>query len=182
MILRGEKVILRPIRLTDAPAFVKWFNDKQVNKFLTYRSMNLINQRKYIKDRLSGKTKDSWHFCIDAMDGTHIGATSLDAINEFHRRATFGIMIGDKKYWNSGYGSEAARLIIDYGFKKLKLHRIDLDVYSYNPRAIKVYKRLGFKEEGRKIEYTKLGKKFYDAIMMSMLDRDWKRIEKMRKI
>jgi RimJ/RimL family protein N-acetyltransferase len=174
MILKGKKVILRPIRLTDAERFVKWFNDPTVNKFLNYRSLTLKDERKYIKQRLAGKMKDTLHFCVDALDGTHIGATSLEGINKTFRRATFGIVIGDKNYWNSGYGSEAAKLIIDYGFKKLKLHRIDLDVYSYNDRAIKVYKRLGFKEEGRKIEYTKLGKKFYDAIMMSVLDRDWK--------
>lgn len=178
MILKGEKVILRPIRLTDAERFVKWFNDKTVNKFLTYRSLTLKAEKKYIKDRLIGKVKDSLHLCVDTIDGNHIGATSLDSINKQNRRATFGIVIGDKRYWNSGYGSEAARLIIDYGFKKLKLHRIDLDVYSYNTRAIKVYKRLGFKVEGRKIEYTKLGNKFYDAFMMSILDRDWKKSNK----
>ncbi len=189
MILKGKKVILRPIRLTDAERFVKWFNDKEVNKFLNYRSLTLKAEKKYIKDRLAGKMKDSLHFCVDTLDGTHIGATSFDSISKIYRRATFGIVIGDKKYWNSGYGSEAAKLIIDYGFKKLKFHRIDLDVYSYNPRAIKVYKRLGFKIEGRKIEYTKLGNKFYDALTMSILDRDWKdgmtkmtRIKKMTRI
>lgn len=174
MMLKGKKVILRPIRLSDAERFVKWFNDKEVNKFLNYRSLTLKAEKKYIKDRLAGKMPDALHFCIDTTEGVHIGATSLDSINNFHRRATFGIIIGDKKYWNKGYGSEAAKLILNYGFKKLKLHRIDLDVYTYNPRAIKVYKRLGFKEEGRKIEYTKLGKKFYDAITMSLLDRGWK--------
>jgi RimJ/RimL family protein N-acetyltransferase len=79
------------------------------------------------------------------------------------------------KNWNQGLGSEAAKIVIGYGFKKLKLHRIDLDVYAYNPRAIKVYKRLGFKIEGKKREHAHWNKKFYDAYQMSILDREWKK-------
>ena len=167
--------MLRPVRMDDAPRFVKWFNDPEVNKFLNYRSLTLKFEKEYIKKRMAGKVADTLHFCIDTSEGVHIGSTALESINKTFNRATFGIVVGDKNYWNKGYGTEAGRLLLDYGFKKLKLHRIDLDVYSYNPRAIKVYKRLGFKVEGRKREYTKLGNKYYDAVCMSVLDREWKK-------
>lgn len=173
MVLKGEKVILRPIRLSDAERFVKWFNDSEVNKFMNYRGLTLAFEKRWIKNRLKTKLKEVLHFAIDTKEGIHIGACSLESISKVHKRAGFGIIIGNKKYWNQGLGSEAARLIIDYGFKKLKLHRIDLDVYAYNPRAIKVYKRLGFKLEGKKREHAFWQGKFYDALQMGMLNREW---------
>ncbi|MFA5991211.1 MAG: GNAT family protein [Candidatus Doudnabacteria bacterium] len=175
MILKGQKVTLRPVRLSDAERFVKWFSDPEVNKFMSYRNFTLAFERRYIKYKLKFKPKDNLHFCIDTKEGVHIGSCSLESISNIHKRATFGIIIGEKKYWNQGLGSEAARIILDYGFTKLKLHRIDLDVYAYNPRAIKVYKRLGFKVEGKKREHAFWNKKFYDAYQMSILDREWKK-------
>jgi len=66
------------------------------------------------------------------------------------------------------------KTIIDFGFKKLKLHRIEFDVYSYNKRAQGLYKKLGFRKEGVKREHNFYNGKFYDTIRMAMLDRDWK--------
>ncbi|MFH1145840.1 MAG: GNAT family protein, partial [bacterium] len=66
-------------------------------------------------------------------------------------------------------------LFVSYVFKKWKLHRVELDVYEYNPRAIKVYKRLGFKVEGRRRERVLYKGRWYDDIHMSILDREWKR-------
>jgi len=175
MILKGQKVILRPIRLSDAERFVKWFSDPEVNKFMNYRNFTLAFEKQYIKNRLKTKTKNNFHFCIDTKEGIHIGSCGLENISSIHKRATFGIIIGDKKYWNQGLGSEASRIILDYGFRKLKLHRIDLDVYAYNQRAIKVYKRLGFKLEGKKREHAYWNRKYYDAYQMSILDREWKK-------
>jgi len=62
---------------------------------------------------------------------------------------------------------------LDYAFKKLKLHRVGLDVYAYNPRAISVYKKLGFKSEGRGREYLFQNGRWHDEIWMSILDREW---------
>jgi RimJ/RimL family protein N-acetyltransferase len=174
MILKGEKVVLRRVRMSDVPRFVKWFNDPEVFRFIKTRGITLAAERKWVKERMSGKIKNDLFLCIDTIDGTHIGTIGLHRINPTHKFATFGITIGDKTFWNKGLGSEAGRLIIDYGFKKLKLHRIELDVYNNNPRAIKVYKRLGFKKEGTKREHRFQDGKFFDTYFMSILDREWK--------
>ncbi len=122
MILKGNKVLLRPVQLADAKRFVKWFNDPQVNKFLFLRGITLAKEKKYILDKISGKEKDTVHFCIDTKAGLHIGAVSLESIQKRNKNASFGIMIGDKHYWSKGFGEEASKLIINYGFEKLKLH------------------------------------------------------------
>ncbi len=174
MILRGKNVILRPVKMDDAPRFVKWFNDPEVYQFIKTRGINLKEERKWVKERISGKIKNDLFLCIDTIEGIHIGTIGLHRINPAHKFATFGITIGNKTFWNKGLGSEAARLIINYGFTKLKLHRIELDVYNNNPRAIKVYKRIGFKREGVKRQ-TRLQKgKFFDTYFMSILQNEWK--------
>jgi RimJ/RimL family protein N-acetyltransferase len=171
MKLRDKKVLLRPIKLTDASRFVKWFNDPEVHKFLARRKLTLKEERAWIKS--IPKVKDSLHFCIDTRDSLHIGSVGLNNINRLDGYATFGIMIGDKHYWGQGYGREAMQLIIDYGFRHFKLHRIELEVYSYNLRGIKLYKRLGFKLEGRKRQRIKWGSRYYDALQMGLLRPEW---------
>ena len=174
MILKGEKVILRPIKVSDAPRFVKWLNNPGVYKFLIVREhFTLAKEKKYLKNLINSKTHKN--FAIETKEGIHIGSVSLE-VNPHHNRAVFGIFIGEKEYWNHGLGSEAGRLIIDYGFSKLKLHRIELGVLEYNPRAMKVYRRLGFKLEGRKREFIKFKGKYYDDLHMSILEREWKKI------
>ncbi|MEK7077225.1 MAG: GNAT family protein [Patescibacteria group bacterium] len=172
MILKGEKIVLRPMRLNDAPRFVKWLADQQVNKFTTRRPISLKEEKKWIRS-LSGK-KDEIHFAIDTGDGIHIGSIGLE-IQKRDRKADFDILIGDKDYWDKGYGTDAATAILDYGFKKLKLHRIFLRVFKFNKRAIKVYKRLGFKYEGMGREAVLSGGKFYDLVYMGILHREWRR-------
>ncbi|MCL5666249.1 MAG: GNAT family N-acetyltransferase [Patescibacteria group bacterium] len=174
MILKGQKVTLRPIRLSDAGRFVKWLNNPEIHKFLqTRRHLTLGFERKWIKDSLK-KGSSRIGLAIETKDGVHIGSVSLESINNDHRRATFGIFIGEKKYWNQGLGSEAARLVIDYGFKKLKLYRIELGVLEYNPRAKRVYKRLGFRKEGVKRDHIFFQGKYYDEIHMGLLRHEWK--------
>ncbi|MDR3642510.1 MAG: GNAT family protein [Candidatus Doudnabacteria bacterium] len=174
MILKGVKVTLRPVRLDDAPRFVKWFNDPEVNKFLFYRSLTLSQERKIIREKLQKQTKQSTHFCIDTKSGVHIGVTSFDSIRERNKNATWGIVIGDKRYWSQGYGTEAMSLMFEYGFKKLKLHRIEFDVYRYNKRAIGLYKKLGCKIEGIKREHNFWNGKYWDTYQMGILDKEWK--------
>ncbi len=175
MILKGTKVILRTVRINDAERFVKWFNDPEVNKFLLLRSMKLNEERKWIKDRLKNLLKDKIHFCIDTKEGEHIGACGLDNIQKRNQRADLGIMIGNKKYWNQGFGTDAMTTLINYAFSKLNLHRLGLDVYDYNKRAISVYKKLGFKLEGTVREGNFYKNKFSDYYVMGLLDREWKK-------
>lgn len=172
MILKGEKVILRPIIMADAPRFVKWLSDPEVNKFTSRKRMNLKEEKQWIKG-LSKKLKTEKHFAIDMKDKIHIGSIDLRGIDLRDKKCKLGVLIGDKNYWNKGYGSDAIKILLDYGFKKLKLNRIELGVYSYNQRAIKVYNRLGFKLEGVKREDVFYKNKYHNSFVMGILKREW---------
>lgn len=172
MIIKGKKLILRPIRLSDASRFVKWVNDPEVNKLLrgNTKKITLKEERKWIKS-LPKKVKTEKQFAIEASNGIHIGSLSL-ILDIKNKCAVFGILIGDKNYWNRGYGTEATNMILAYGFNNLKLHRIELNVFIYNKRAIKVYKNLGFKFEGVKRESLFYKDKFFDVVQMGVLNKE----------
>lgn len=173
MTLRGEKVILRPIRINDAPRFVIWLKDEETRKFLSAnpRGISLKEENKWIES-LAKKKKSEKHFAIDTGESIHIGSSGL-FLNLENKSAKLGIFIGDKNYWGKGFGTETALLMLDYGFTKLKLHRIELDVFSYNQRAINLYKKAGFNKEGVKKEAVFWKGKFYDEIQMGILQKEW---------
>ena len=172
MIIKGEKTTLRPIKLADAPRFVKWFADFEGTQFISGRRVTLAEERKWIRGL--SKKKRQLALAIETKDGVHIGSIGFHEISTKDKNATFGISIGDKRYWNHGYGTDATRVLLRYGFQKLKLHRIGLEVHENNPRAIKVYKCLGFKKEGIKRESVLRKGKFHNSIVMSILKNEWK--------
>ena len=84
-----------------------------------------------------------------------------------------GIFSGDKDYWNQGYGSDAMRLLLKYGFNSLNLNRIYLHVFDTNPRAIRAYEKVGFVHEGRLRQDIFLNGSYVDVLMMSVLRSEW---------
>ena len=98
-----------------------------------------------------------------------IGSLAFNEIDWRNRAAEFGIMIGDKTYWNRGYGTEAVRLLVNHGFNTLNLNRIFLRVFENNPRAIRAYEKAGFVHEGRLRQAEFRDGKYIDVLMMSML-------------
>ena len=174
MTIKGKLVTLRPIRLNDAARYVQWLSDSSINQFLIQRNISLREERKWIKNL--AKVKTDKIFAIDTAAKIHIGSVGLHQINLRNRRALFAIMIGDKNYWNKGYGSDATKTILRYAFETLKLHRVYLTVFNYNPRAIHVYKKLGFKTEGQWREHVHHKGKFHNEILMGILDREWKKL------
>ena len=94
-------------------------------------------------------------------------------VDSVHQQAELGIFIGEKDYWDKGLGTEAVKLLLDYGFNLLNLHNILLKVFSYNERAIKCYKKVGFKEIGRRRESREIASQKYDEIYMDILSSEF---------
>lgn len=90
-----------------------------------------------------------------------------------NRTATLGIFIGNKKYLSKGYGTEAIRLILDYGFNYMNLHSVKLNLLSFNERALKCYKKCGFRETGKIRENRFINGKYYDTISMDILENEF---------
>ncbi|KAF2486474.1 acyl-CoA N-acyltransferase [Neohortaea acidophila] len=99
--------------------------------------------------------------------------SSAERENAHHHRATLGIIIAPD-YQSQGYGSEAINWALDFGFIYANLHRIGLNVWSYNERAMRLYESLGFVHEGRQRDFGWMGGRYQDQITISMLEDEWR--------
>ncbi|MFH1946537.1 MAG: GNAT family protein [Candidatus Magasanikbacteria bacterium] len=172
-ILKGERLVLRPVQVKDAPNYVRWFRDKEVMVHFNQAiwRINLDDEKKSIRKFL--RSKDDMNWAIE-VKGKHIGGTGIK-LDKINKTVRWGIVIGDKQEWGNGYAVEAAKLCAEYVFTKLRYERIDLFAETENKRAISVYKKVGFKLEGvlRSASYNKLLKKRVDSAIMSILKEEW---------
>jgi RimJ/RimL family protein N-acetyltransferase len=144
----STSVRLRSVRDEDFNLLLGWINNRNlVILNAPFRPISKVEHQQWF-DNL-GVRKNLAFFMIEDVDsGLAIGSCQLTNINDIHRSAELQIRIGRSDYQNKGVGSEAVRLLIEHGFDKLKLHRIMLYVFSTNLRAIHVYKKNGFQQEG----------------------------------
>lgn len=121
---------------------------------------------------------DRYFFLIIAPDGKIIGESVINEIDWNLRCANFRIGIYHQIERGKGIGTWATEVTRDFAFEKLKLHRLELDVYSFNPRAENVYLKAGFKREGVLRDAIMDGNKYADDILMSILEDEWRVLKK----
>ena len=119
---------------------------------------------------------DRYFFLIIAPNGEIIGESVINEIDWDLRSANFRIGLYRQTERGKGIGTWATEVTRDFAFEELKLHRLELDVYS--PRAEKVYLKAGFKREGILRDAVMDGDKYADDILMSILESEWKVLKK----
>lgn len=97
-----------------------------------------------------------------------------------HRCAMIGIRLF-KDHRGKGYGSEAINWILDWGFLRIGLHKVEIICYEWNPRARQLYEKLGFVKEGERRESLFLDGRFWNQIELGMLESEWKELRKKRQ-
>jgi RimJ/RimL family protein N-acetyltransferase len=181
-ILYGNKVRLRAIERTDIPLFTRWINDPEVTEHLSNVFPYSLETETQWFDSMLKLPMEEHPLTIEANialpeDGfaewLPIGTCSFMAIEKIHRSAEVGIFIGDKDYWNQGFGTEAMRILLKFGFEDLNFHRIWLRVLEGNHRARKSYLKAGFIEEGRYRKAEFRHGAYNDIILMSILQDEW---------
>jgi RimJ/RimL family protein N-acetyltransferase len=171
--LHGITITLRPICKEDTEAMWEAVQDKESRRFTgTQTTFTKEQVAQWCEGISSKEERIDLAIVLQGMN-EYIGEVVLNDINEDNKSANFRIAMRGQKYVNQGWGSEAARLILEYGFKVLELHRIELEVFSFNPRAIHVYEKLGFKHEGFRREVLYWGEQYHDAITMSLLRHEY---------
>ena len=146
--LAGNNINLRPLLKSDAGKLSRWINDPEVTQYLSvYLPMYEKEEIDWIEN-LSKRKPNDIVLGIETIAGILIGTIGLHGTNWKDRATNLGISIGEKKYWGKCCGTEAISLIIGYAFETLNLHKVCLSVFGHNERAIRCYKRCGFKTEG----------------------------------
>jgi len=174
-IIRHGSVFLRPAEREDLPRFVVWLGDARTTQTLALRGpISLAMEEGWFERLLEVQGRDTWHFVICRTDdGRPIGAIGLHDVDPVNGSAMLGIFIGDPADTGQGYGSDALRAIVSFGFAELRLERIWLDVYAYNDRARRVYDRVGFVHEGTLRHALYRSGAFQDVHRMSILREEW---------
>ncbi|MDP2172875.1 MAG: GNAT family protein [Candidatus Cloacimonadaceae bacterium] len=166
--LTGEKCYLSPISIDDAERYTEWVNDLEIGQLMLLSStvIDIDRERETLKELMK---KDIVFAIVEKDTNKVIGNCGLHMVNEVHRRACFGIFIGEKTYWNQGIGTEATALILDYGFNIMNLNNITLEVVAYNHRAIRCYEKVGFKYIGTRRNYVYMAGKYHDVMIYDIL-------------
>lgn len=113
---------------------------------------------------------------IISVEGKLIGTVSSYWVDKNTNWLETGIVIYDTTYWNGGYGTEAYKLWINFLFNSTDLHRLGMSTWSGNLRMIKVASKIGMKEEARIRDARIVDDKYFDAIKMGMLRREWEEL------
>lgn len=171
--LIGERIYLSPRSIEDVEQFTEWLNDFETTDYLGRSGIltTLEGERKYLEENSS---PEATFVIVTLEDNKMIGTVSLESINWLNRTATLGVFIGDKDYRSKGYGTEAIRLLLEYGFKYMNLNNIKLDLMEFNERALKCYEKCGFKEYRRRRKCRFINGKYYDSISMDILADEFK--------
>lgn len=176
--ITGEKVALGPHTKALAPLMARWCNDFAV---ALYSGDALRPTAPELYDAEHEKHSKEWPVHATAFTIYEratlrpIGIAEWRHIDAIHRKADYGILIGEKDCWGKGYGTETTVLMLEYAFDVLNLHSVMLTTYSYNARAIGAYTRAGFREIGRWRESARLGDRLYDDVFMDCLASEFKR-------
>lgn len=165
---------LRRHERADYDLYGEWYGEREIWRLTSWTSEPLSGPavRRLFEDRELSSTEDS--FAIHATDSAApIGIISLMNISEANASADLSIIVADADYRGRGFGSDAIRTMLRYGFEELALHRVGLSVFEFNEPAIAAYEKLGFREEGRLREVLERDGSRHDAILMSILEREW---------
>lgn len=169
----GERVALGPPRRDLLETYLRWRNDFTVMRQLGDVEPITMEQEIARYEALASSPSTARFTIYDRDSLTPIGSTALDDIDFRHGTAEFSILIGEPEYRNRGYGTETARLMLDYAFVALGLHSVFLRVFSSNPAAQRAYEKAGFRQFAVRHESQRMDEQWWDTIYMECLTTEF---------
>jgi len=169
-IITGKRVELRPITDGDTDHIVRWRNSDHVRRNFIYQTLfTPESHREWLRDKVETGLVEQ--FIIYSKEaGIDVGSVYLRDIDQTHRRAEFGIFIGEETLMGHGIGTECIHLLVQYGFEKLHLHKIFLRVLADNEIARKSYEKAGFMQEAYLKDEVCIRGVYKDLILMRIIN------------
>ncbi|MCJ1712742.1 GNAT family N-acetyltransferase [Curtobacterium sp. VKM Ac-2922] len=176
-LLDGDLVRLRALEDDDLADLVRWWRDPAwavLQQIVVRPRPDAPVIEMFRTWSTSERSGDVGFSVVDRRSGTLVGHVTLFGGKLPVRAATLAVMIGGE-HVSHGYGTEAVRLLTDYGFREMGLNRIEIQVHAFNDRARAVYRNVGYREEGVRREAVFHDGRFHDEVVMSALAREWQR-------
>ena len=173
----GNKVKLRDKGLSDARNDYAWQSDPELAQ-LDASEMLTISFPQYILDytyQIRNSTPNSHRFAVDTTDGKHIGNCTYYNVDEAGGAAELGIVIGDRNYWDNGYGTDAVKTLVSHIFLQTGLKRIYLKTLDWNSRAQNCFKKCGFTPCGDRRQDG------YSFVLMELHRKQWEEQQESKK-
>ena len=177
--LKGEKVVLRPLERTDLPRLCAFNNDVEVELSGggdPPMPQSLARLEAEFDERARHGGRDGAFFAIEVA-GTFIGQCGLEQhaglVDSTAGTLELGIAIGDKSFWGKGFGRDAVNVLLDYAFRLRNAHKVWLRVNAPNERAIRAYQACGFVEEGRLRSHVWGDGRYLDLVYMGILREEF---------
>lgn len=166
---------LRELSEADLPEITKWRNSRDVIKFLgaPFRYIDRAVDVKWYQSYLSNRNNNIRLAICNSETNSIIGAVYILGIDWINRSGEFSIWIGNKECHGKGAGKFATSALLAHAFFDLNLHRVHLTVLANNERAINLYKKMGFFEEGRLRDAVFKNGDYIDLIQMSILSHEF---------
>lgn len=181
--LTGDRVRLRALNTQDEEKLISFVNNPEVVQFSNaYTPVSDLQHRKWFEDTVL-HSKNTW-FGIESIESDPpelIGTCAFYAPNYLARVVEIAsFRIGNPNNWSGGYGSEALELLVEYVLVELNMRRIWTPVFDTNPRSIRMFEKLGFKEEGRMRQEGYSRGKYCDMMILGLLRPEWEEYKKAR--
>ncbi len=173
---RGQLTELKAISKDNLPTYIRWFQDTEVTALVLPQVVAPVTaeaeEEWYQAANVPGRR---YTFSIHTLaDHRLIGNCGIGPIDGKNRSALAGITIGEREYWGRGFGTDALGILVRFGFDELNLHRIHLNVFANNERAVRSYRKVGFTEEGRSRDGLFRGGRYWDILHLSLLAHEWR--------
>lgn len=176
MLFQSSRVYLRKMTADDIPVYHAWRNDVEVMRTTSpmMEVYSMEDTRSFVEHVILNSNGSKSFMVVDHDTRRTIGITSLINMDYKNRNSECIIDIGEKEFWGKGYGKEALKLLLDYAFLELNLHRVSLRVFSFNVKAIKLYDKIGFKPEGISRQALFREGTWHDIIHMGLLQEEYR--------
>lgn len=171
----SKRIKLRKMTMEDVERYHSWRNDVDV-MMSTNPSLDLYTlpeTKAFVEGVILNSNSSKSYIIQDKANEKAIGIMSLINMDQKNRNAECIIDIGEKDYWGKGIGKEALKLLLDYAFLEMNLHRVSLRVFSFNEGAIHLYNKMGFKQEGVSRQALFRNGKWHDIIHMGILEHEY---------
>jgi UDP-4-amino-4,6-dideoxy-N-acetyl-beta-L-altrosamine N-acetyltransferase len=167
-----KRIHLKPINQSDTENILIWRNNESVIKnFIFQEKLTTQMHQNWLETMV--ETKKVYQFIIvENETNKPLGSVYLRDVDMQNKKAEFGIFIGEESARGKGYGLEATKLILEFGFKELSLNKIFLRVFEKNQVAIKSYEKAGFKREGLFLQDVFINGEFQNIVFMAIFKGD----------